>query len=89
MIVHDNVPFNSEPPRSALAETDITAVDTFYTRHQSRGLCHQLRASTSHTITAIFSRRQARPLDGDLTLGDAARSVDEDIDLVERVVERE
>ena len=33
MIVHDTEPFNSEPPRAALAEADITGVDTFYTRN--------------------------------------------------------
>jgi sulfite oxidase len=36
MIVHSSAPFNSEPSRSALAEADITAVDTFYTRNHGR-----------------------------------------------------
>jgi sulfite oxidase len=33
MIVHGALPFNSEPPRAALVQADITAVDTFYTRN--------------------------------------------------------
>jgi sulfite oxidase len=39
MIVHAAVPFNSEPPRSALADADITAVDTFYTRNHGEIPC--------------------------------------------------
>jgi sulfite oxidase len=33
MIVHEVEPFNSEPPRSALANEVLTPVDTFYTRN--------------------------------------------------------
>lgn len=32
-IVHAKCPFNAEPPRSALAESAITPIDTFYTRN--------------------------------------------------------
>ena len=32
-IVHEELPFNAEPCRSALALGDITAIDTFYTRN--------------------------------------------------------
>jgi sulfite oxidase len=33
MLVHDEEPFNAEPPRGALAESDLTATDRFYVRN--------------------------------------------------------
>lgn len=33
LIVHQNEPFNAEPPASVLAETDVTASDAFYCRN--------------------------------------------------------
>jgi sulfite oxidase len=33
MIVHDEAPFNAEPPPRALARSDVTALDAFYVRN--------------------------------------------------------
>lgn len=33
MLVHENEPINAEPPRAALAGSDLTALDTFYVRN--------------------------------------------------------
>jgi sulfite oxidase len=33
MVVHEREPFNAEPPRSALADRETTAADTFYSRN--------------------------------------------------------
>ena len=35
MIVHENEPFNAEPPPQAMADQDITPVDTFYSRNHA------------------------------------------------------
>ena len=33
MVVHEEEPYNAEPPSSALAGEPLTAVDTFYSRN--------------------------------------------------------
>ena len=69
MIVHGSTPFNSEPPRSALVEADITPVDTFYTRNHGEipriaerdwllsvgGLVERRQTITFHELTNRFS----------------------------------
>jgi len=36
MIVHQADPYNAEPPRGALADRILTAIDSFYARNHGR-----------------------------------------------------
>ena len=73
MIVHGTMPFNSEPPRSALAGADITAVDTFYTRNHGQIPCVAER-DWRLSVGGLVARERILTFD-DLTTRFAAHTV--------------
>ena len=47
MVVHEVSPYNAEPSQSGLARSDITAIDTFYSRNHAtpNGRCAASRCA--------------------------------------------
>ncbi|MDT5097573.1 MAG: sulfite oxidase [Mycobacterium sp.] len=60
--MHSSAPFNSEPSRSALAEADITAVDTFYTRNHGQIPC-VVERDWRLSIAGLIDREQTVTFD--------------------------
>ena len=63
MVVHEQTPYNAEPPRSALAGSTLTPTDTFYSRNH--GPVPELDEHTWRLRVDGLVRREL-----DLTLGD-------------------
>ncbi len=73
MVVHETAPFNAEPTRSALANSEITPVDTFYARNH--GGVPDIATDEWHlTVEGLVDQRLSISFD-ELTTGFQAHTV--------------